>query len=173
MNGVTCTANGDGTYTLNGTNNTDSTIWFEITDYLTLEPNEKYKLVGAYPNSNRPSEDNNTLWFLELDKNKTESIFNTRDFGDGRVFTATETTVDVEIGIRKGATLNNFTFKPMLTTNLSATYDDFVPYTGDGETLASDVAEIKNDLGGLSFSASGTTLSITDGTHTWTLEANS
>ena len=28
-------------------------------------------------------------------------------------------------------------------------------------------------LGGLTFSASGTTLSITDGTHTWTLEANS
>ena len=43
----------------------------------------------------------------------------------------------------------------------------------DGETLASDVAEIKNDLGGLSFSASGTTLSITDGTNTWTLGANS
>ena len=43
----------------------------------------------------------------------------------------------------------------------------------DGETLASDVAEIKNDLCGLSFSASGTTLSITNGTNTWTLEANS
>ena len=43
----------------------------------------------------------------------------------------------------------------------------------DGETLASDVAEIKNDLGGLTFSASGTILSITDGTNTWTLEANS
>lgn len=43
----------------------------------------------------------------------------------------------------------------------------------DGETLASDVAEIKNDLGGLSFSASGTTLTITNGTNTWTLEANS
>ena len=34
----------------------------------------------------------------------------------------------------------------MLTTNLSATYDDFVPYTGEGDTLAADVAEIKNDL---------------------------
>ena len=34
----------------------------------------------------------------------------------------------------------------MLTTNLSATYDDFVPYTGDGDTLTHDVAEIKNDL---------------------------
>ena len=31
------------------------------------------------------------------------------------------------------------------------------------------VDEIKNDLGGLSFSVSGTTLSITDGTNTWTL----
>ena len=31
----------------------------------------------------------------------------------------------------------------------------------------------KGDLGGLSFSVSGTTLSITDGTNTWTLGANS
>ena len=31
------------------------------------------------------------------------------------------------------------------------------------------VTQIKNDLGGLSFSVSGTTLSITDGTNTWTL----
>ena len=34
------------------------------------------------------------------------------------------------------------------------------------------VTQIKNDLGGLSLSASGTTLTITDGTNTWTLEAN-
>ena len=45
--------------------------------------------------------------------------------------------------------------------------------TNIGETLTHDVAEIKKDLGGLTFSASGTTLSITDGTNTWTLEANS
>ena len=31
----------------------------------------------------------------------------------------------------------------------------------------------KYKFGGLTFSASGTTLSITNGTHTWTLEANS
>ena len=34
----------------------------------------------------------------------------------------------------------------MVTTDISATYDDFVPYTGDGETLTHDVAELKNDL---------------------------
>lgn len=43
---------------------------------------------------------------------------------------------------------------------------------GEGKTLAHDVAEIKKDLGGLILSASGTTLTITDGTNTWTLEAN-
>ena len=38
-----------------------------------------------------------------------------------------------------------------------------------GDALTEDVASLKNDLGGLSFSVSGTTLSITDGTNTWTL----
>lgn len=167
-NGVTCTNNGDGTYTLNGTNNTDSLIWFELTDFFTLEPNKKYKLVGGYPNSNRPFIDSEALWFLEL-YNSNQSLLYTRDYGDGRVFATTETTLAAEIGVRKGATFNNFTFKPMLTECLDATYDDFVPYTGDGDTLSADVAELKSDLGGLSFSVSGTTLSITDGTNTWTL----
>lgn len=41
--------------------------------------------------------------------------------------------------------------------------------SSEGDTLTGDVANIKKDLGGLSFSVSGTTLSITDGTNTWTL----
>ena len=50
------------------------------------------------------------------------------------------------IRIYKDATVSNLTFKPMLTTNLSATYDDFVPYTGDGETLTHDVADLNGSL---------------------------
>ena len=50
------------------------------------------------------------------------------------------------ITIVSGVTVSNLVFKPMLTTNLSATYDDFVPYTGEGETLTEDVANLKNDL---------------------------
>lgn len=162
-NGVTCTNNGDGTYTLNGTNNTDSSIWFVLTDFFTLEPNKKYKLVGAYPNSNRPFGDNNTLWFLELYSSKEESLLYTRDFGDGRVFTTTETetTVAAEICVRKGVTLDNFTFKPMLTTNLNATYDDFVPYTGSTGQINSDVAEVLNNLGDASYKDVST--SVTSG----------
>ena len=43
---------------------------------------------------------------------------------------------------------------------------------GDG-TITNAISMMSSKLGGLTFSASGTTLSITDGTHTWTLEANS
>lgn len=42
-----------------------------------------------------------------------------------------------------------------------------------GIYINNQIDSLKNDLGGLSFSVSGTTLSITDGTNTWTLEANS
>lgn len=98
------------------------------------------------------------------------------DTGDGCKVHITENMMQSYSGIAvvfgAGVTVNNLVFKPMLTTNFNATYDDFVPYTGDGETLTHDVAEIKKDLGGLTFSASGTALSITDGTNTWTLEAN-
>ena len=38
--------------------------------------------------------------------------------------------------------------------------------------IASSIERINESLSGLSFSVSGTTLSITDGTNTWTLEAN-
>ena len=39
-----------------------------------------------------------------------------------------------------------------------------------GVYINNAIDELKNDLGGLSFSVSGTTLSITDGTNTWTLQ---
>ena len=54
--------------------------------------------------------------------------------------------IAVDVHIKPGITLNNVLIKPMITTNLNATYDDFVPYTGDGKTLTHDVAELKNDL---------------------------
>ena len=39
-----------------------------------------------------------------------------------------------------------------------------------GVYINNSIDKLKNDLGGLSFSVSGTTLSITDGTNTWTLQ---
>ena len=165
-NGVTCTqnvdANGkpDGTYTINGTA-TDNVAF-------TVESNVKFnvgQLLCGCPNGG-----NAEKYYMRFRTN--DYAIALTEYGSG-VSTNSDLIGIVQIYIRNGITANNLVFKPMITTNLNATYDDFVPYTGDGKTLASDVAEIKNDLGGLSFSASGTTLSITDGTHTWTLGANS
>ena len=49
------------------------------------------------------------------------------------------------------------------------TFIGYKPYIPSVKMLAEEVSAQKNDLGGLSFSVSGTTLSITDGTNTWTL----
>src|SRR5574344_106738 len=55
----------------------------------------------------------------------------------------------------------------------SSSATPYKPYIPSVKMLAEEVSTQKNDLGGLSFSVSGTTLSITDGTNTWTLGANS
>lgn len=119
QNGVTCTNNGDGTYTLNGTNtlsgNPTSTIWINIAS-VTL-PNQKAVLLG----SNNPK----------------VGVYITGEtsmmFGDGSVEILESEygkTVGFGIAIAYEATLDNVVVKPMLTTDLSATYDDFVPYDG-------------------------------------------
>ena len=52
------------------------------------------------------------------------------------------------------------------------THAKAVLFGENNKTVNDEIELLKNDLGGLSFSASGTTLSITNGTNTWTLEAN-
>lgn len=172
QNGVTCTANGDGTYTLNGTNTGADYTYFqlcELTDFAKKMTNKELKLVGC------PTGGSASTFKVQYEINNTPANGDGYDFGNGvivkndKITSENITRAAVYIIVRSGATLFNKVFKPMLTTNLNATYDDFVPYTGDGDTLTADVAEIKNYLGGLSFSVSGTTLSITDGTNTWTL----
>ena len=168
LNGITCTNNGDGTYTFTGTaTGTATFIVKDMVDFVKNHINKDIRLVGCPKNGGVGNKYRLQFWG---DPNST--VYDVGNGGNIHFKNITEN-ANIAIIIDKGITATNLVFKPMLTTNLSATYDDFVPYTGDGETLASDVAEIKNDLGGLSFSASGTTLSITDGTNTWTLKANS
>ena len=49
------------------------------------------------------------------------------------------------------------------------THAKAVLFGENNKTVNDEIELLKNDLGGLSFSVSGTTLSITDGTNTWTL----
>ena len=130
--GVTCTANGDGTFTLNGTCTANSSLYLKKD--INLKANTKVKILGAKSNAliDLQDKDNNIL---------------IQDKGSGIIYNPTNNIViDCLVVFVKGTTYNNVIVKPMITENLNATYDDFVPYTGDGETLTHDVAELKQDL---------------------------
>ena len=134
QNGVTWTNNGDGTYTLNGTATTNT--WFTL-GKAKLYSGKTYRLCGL----NRVG--NSTLYVQLRNDN---IIMQTTNNGIDVSITETSENYLVVAFIPEGVTYNNIIYKPMLTKDLTATYDDFVPYTGDGETLTHDVAGIRNDL---------------------------
>jgi len=133
INGVTFTNNGDGTYTVNG--KSSSIVYYPLAEQFTnFVLSRKYKIVGC------PQGGGENTYFL-YDNNNTSYINPNRDTGNGVVYTP-EKQPRIFIRISQGVTVNSLVFKPMLTTDLSATYDDFVPYTGDSGRLNEDVANL-------------------------------
>lgn len=135
-NGITCTNNGDGTYTFNGTNSSNKNTTFTV--FLTINYTGKTKLLGC------PANDNVAMFQSQYDGNWANSKY--WDKGNGCIMENASKIGAVSIVIYGGKTVNNLVFKPMLTNNLNATYDDFVPYTGDRDTLTADVATLNSDL---------------------------
>ena len=141
INGITCTNNGDGTYTLNGTSTASSNTNFVIPFSSPFKG--KCKLIGCPSNIDSIAE-------LQCDYNGVWDSKNT-DHGKGSILDSTNLLTNIAIVIFPNVTVNNIVFKLMITTNLNATYDDFVPYTGDTGKLNSDVANIiklQSTLGG-------------------------
>ena len=139
--GVTCTSNGDGTYTLSGTNSSSSS---NVTFVLNLNysdfPTSAVKLVGC------PALSESGKVILQTCYNGTWGTSSLWDTGKGVILENAQKLTKIAILVYPGKNVDGIVIKPMLTTNLSANYDDFVPYTGDGNTLTHDVAELKNDL---------------------------
>lgn len=126
VNGVTCTKNSDGTYTLNGT----ATAFTYFSLLATVENGfSGMKYVGAPDGSGW---DSYFLWGMYRDKDKEEvKNITSYKYSNGVVVEDCETYpyLDLRIAIREGQSLNNLIFKPMITTDLDATYDDYVPYS--------------------------------------------
>lgn len=128
---VTCTNNGNGTYTLNGTA-TDS-IDFSLTSSLNIVNGKEYLLSFPSPSRAARAYLLNGQGVVEAYGNHTAAFKYIGETSSNKV---------VHLLIEKGYTCNNLIVKPMITTNLSATYDDFVPYTGDTGSLNKDVASL-------------------------------
>ena len=132
-NGVTCTNNGDGTYTLNGT--ASDSVSFSLTSH--NDRKGKFKVVGCPKNGS-----NSTYNILVVISNKSSGTWKSfeEEYGSGIIFENYDDNYvfSVEIQVSKGTTVNNLVFKPIITTDLSATYDDFEPYTGETITVTND-----------------------------------
>jgi hypothetical protein len=141
--GVTFTNNGDGTYTVNGTAQGDYCVCYLTGGNMTigdmeLDATKTYKLLGSQSGSGSTYQIVAKGW-------KTDGTVSW--FQDWKNFIITGVVrCTIYIAISNGYTANNLLFKPMLTTDLNATYDDYVPYTGDSGRLNEDVAEIYDNV---------------------------
>jgi hypothetical protein len=136
-NGVTCTANGDGTYTLNGT--TTTTTVFDIAQDVSCS---SFRLVGCPVGGVHDAS-------YELQA-RTNNLIYGYDTGDGKNIKADENFF-IRIKINTGINCNNLLFKPMIVDASlypDATYDDFEPYKEQTVTLPYALNAIPVNSGG-------------------------
>lgn len=127
-NRVTCKNNGDGTYRFKGT--ATENIEFKIA-IITLKPGQ-YKYFGS------------RAYVRKTDMTWVKTV------ATGNIVSITEDNSVLEpvVFINKGESIDK-TIQFMITTNLNATYDDFVPYTGDSCSLNGVVADLRSDVDGM------------------------
>lgn len=165
--GVTCTNNGDCTYTLNGTATED--VVLSIAGPPTKNTVGGYKLLGCPINGSKDTYRIVVSYYVNESWQAEGS-----DIGNGVIIDGTYSKINYFIKVESGTTVTNLVFKPMLTTDLEATYDDFVPYSGyDIKTCGRNLLNptfdtrthngdtfIRNDDGTCSLSGSRTDTSI-------------
>lgn len=142
QNGITCTNNGDGTFTLNGTATANCVLIVIGTTALknAFGENEELKLTGS------PKVSSTTGYYLQMWKNEPDVVY--RDTGGGVTVKKPNADCNVAIMVTNGTVCNNVLFKPMLTVDPTVTYDDFEPYHETEVTLPYDLYGIKVTSGG-------------------------
>ena len=120
QDGVTCTNNGDGTYTLNGTVSVDSPKTTIIVTSESMKIDEDVKFICCTLSGSSGT--------FRASVDYDDGAYSV-DYGEGTLLSKGKTITKVSIIVNNGVTVNNLVFKPMITTDLNATYDDFVPYT--------------------------------------------
>ena len=134
INGVTCTANADGTYVFNGTATGKASFFFDRK----LNLDGIVKLVGCPPGGSIDTY-SIVLPAVARDTGNGAQTKNLKNYEDRTV---------IEIGA--GYTCKNLVFRPMVTRDLIATYDDYSSYR---EPVVFPVPEAVRELPGYGWSA--------------------
>lgn len=123
VSNVVYTALGDGTYNLNGTSSTNGGADFATNVFLKAGT---YKILGL------PSGVGSSSCYIGL-MSGGSYVYTSNDAS----FTLSEDTTFDSLRLRpgNGKQFNNVIVKPMITTDLSATYDTYEPYNGQDITI--------------------------------------
>ena len=146
-NGITVEDLGDGSFKFSGTSTSDTDLTYEISDLVNPPIKGKTLLFLGLPYD---LENNNVVFGLLLSGDGGGGVTAlTKKEGLRIEMTAPNYThMGVVVTVKAGATIpDGFVVKPMVTTNLNATIDDFVPYTGITGKINSDLAKVVKDLG--------------------------
>lgn len=132
--GVTLTNNGDGTYTIEGTNNSSGELIFPLVRTVDEKKALYNSLIGKKvkfitESGSTISGSVGRICFVFYNETEKKYSNETHNRGDVTVPTGYDLSV-VDIHINVGQTVPKTIIKPMITTDLTATYDDFEPYTG-------------------------------------------
>ena len=119
VNGITLTYDNDNKVIIaNGTSTSWTNIALGVFDF---KKGVTYKFVGCPKGGNV-----STSYHIE----PNGGLF--IDIGNGATYTPSEDKLNIPLYfvVTKGVVLNNLVIKPMITTDLNATYDTYEPYTG-------------------------------------------
>lgn len=142
VNQVTYTVNSNGTVTAAWSEapTGNSPLLYSARGSLKLKAGVTYKLVGCPAGGAWAAGSFKYRVFIQDNTAGTDI----QDTGTGAIFTAVEGhkyTVYITIAQHAGAT-GSLVFKPMVTTDLNATYDDYEPYAKTNGELTEDTRKI-------------------------------
>lgn len=138
INGVTFTANKDGSILVSGT--ATANAYYVVKRNVPLTSGEKYKLTGC------PNNGSNATYLIYHHNNVTGTDY--YDTGDGVTFTATSDSSNIVIAVYKGVTVNSEVFYPMVR-HASISDAEFEPHKpAQTVTLANTLHGIPVSSGG-------------------------
>ena len=130
--GITYTSNGDGTYSVKGSRTGDSSSYTNSI-LVNVQKGKTYKVLG--------SKSTNISVVSAYKKDNATPVASSKD---STIFTADEDQINLCLYVPADSEgIIDEILKPMLTTDLSATYDDFVPYSGyDIKTCGKNLVDV-------------------------------
>lgn len=140
--GIKMTKINDGTLKLNGTARENYVFYLQGNSSQSL-PFENTvggcKMLGCPINGSQDTYRIDVCYYNSSELN-SELKAVASDIGNGVIINDAYPYLNYRLYINKGTTVTNLTFKPMVTSDLEATIDDFVPYSGyDIKTIGKNI----------------------------------